>query len=84
MGRQPRIYPTLAEFLRFSGKTQADVAKAAGVSQATISRYLETGRDLKLSVALRIANYCRIPVEALQPKREEPEAPKPKHKHRAA
>lgn len=67
MGRQSRIYSTLADFLRYSGKTQADVARAAGVSQATVSRYLEGTRDLRLSVALKIAHYCRIPIEALEP-----------------
>jgi hypothetical protein len=40
------------------------------VSQAAVSRYLlnqdgRSQRDMRLSVALRIAAYCRIPVESL-------------------
>lgn len=67
MGRRFRVYPNLAEFLKHSGKTQADIAAAVGVSQAAVSRYLlnQAGRDMRLSVALRIAAYCRIPVESL-------------------
>ena len=38
MGRPARVYPNLAEFLKHSGKTQADVAAAAGVSQALIQK----------------------------------------------
>jgi predicted transcriptional regulator len=85
MGRQARVYRNLAEFLRLSGKTQGDVAVAAGVSQAAISRYLLSQggrgrRDMRLSVALRIAEYCRIPIESLvsadAPKRRRPVAPR--------
>lgn len=72
MGRQVRVYQNLHDFLKYSGKTQADVAAAAGVSQAAISRYLQNAgrrsrRDMRLSVALRIAAYCRIPIESLIP-----------------
>jgi transcriptional regulator with XRE-family HTH domain len=66
MGRPPRVYPNLAEFLKHSGKTQADVAEAAGVSQAAISRYRAGGRrGMRLSVALKIAAFCNIPIESL-------------------
>jgi predicted transcriptional regulator len=69
MGRRLRVYQNLADFLKHSGKTQADIAEAVGVSQAAVSRYLlnrgRGRRDMRLSVALRIASYCRIPVESL-------------------
>jgi transcriptional regulator with XRE-family HTH domain len=72
MGSKPfRIYPDLLTFLRYSGKTQMEVADAVGVSQAALSRYLLNGtsrtahRDMRLSIALKLAEFCHIPVESL-------------------
>jgi transcriptional regulator with XRE-family HTH domain len=65
MGKQALAYPDLGAFLRDTGKTQQDIAAAAGVSQAAISRYLHERREMKLSIALRIAAFANIPIESL-------------------
>jgi transcriptional regulator with XRE-family HTH domain len=53
-----------------TGATQAEVAEAIGVSQATVSRVLNGTMHPSLALALRFARHANIPLESLAPERD--------------
>lgn len=55
--RDLRIVLDLAQIRRMQGRTQAQVARALGCSQASVSR-LEHGADVTLSMAARYLAAC--------------------------
>lgn len=48
--------------IKKSGKTRYAIAKGAGVDYATFSRYLDEGRDVRLSTIEALAAYLGIKV----------------------
>ncbi len=60
-----RQFPDLRTYMRKTGATQADIAKAAGTVQPVISRILRGRQRPSLDLALRIAKAANIPVESL-------------------
>ena len=64
-GRRPKAarYPNLATYLAETDDTQANIARALGVSQAQISRILG-GAIPRLDLRIRLAAYAHIPIES--------------------
>jgi transcriptional regulator with XRE-family HTH domain len=60
-----RAYPDLRTFMRETGATQVEIARAAGTTQAVISRLLSGKQRPSLDLALRVAHAANIPVESL-------------------
>lgn len=60
-------YSDLRSYMRSTGATQTEIARALGVSQATISMILSGTRRPSLSLALKLARLASIPVESLMP-----------------
>jgi transcriptional regulator with XRE-family HTH domain len=59
-----KSYPNLKAFFRLTGTRQIDFARQLGVTQPTISRYVNKGcADLNLS--MRIAALANIPISSL-------------------
>jgi len=61
----PKMKPrSLAEWLKTSGLTQAELAAQVGVTQPAISKMLR-GQGPSTRVALRLARVTGLPLEAL-------------------
>ena len=82
-GRIESVEARLRHAMDISGKTQADLARATGISKATLSRYLsgqfEPKSDAvhKLATALNVAEMwlwgCDVPMERpTETKKEQP------------
>jgi transcriptional regulator with XRE-family HTH domain len=57
-------YRDLADYIARSGDTQVNIARQVGTSQATVSK-VAAGRVIpKPVLALRLATYCRIPLDS--------------------
>jgi len=57
-------YPDLATYIEETGESQATIAARVGTSQAHLSR-LRHGHAIPRSLlAVRIAMYCRIPLDS--------------------
>lgn len=57
--------PTLRAYLRESGVSQYDLAKAVGVNQSTISQLSRGGRRASGKLALRISKCTGVKVEGI-------------------
>jgi transcriptional regulator with XRE-family HTH domain len=57
-------YPDLATYLADTGDTQAHVAARVGTTQAHISRIAAGDVVPRILLAVRIAEYCSIPLES--------------------
>lgn len=60
-----RTYPTLADYLDGTGKTQVELAELLGFSQAYVSKLVRRLQQPSLDEALRISRLTKVPVEAL-------------------
>lgn len=58
------LFPDLATYIAETGDTQANVALACRASQAQISRIVNGTQVPRARLALRIATYCRIPLDS--------------------
>ncbi len=62
-------FNTVAEFMRASGLTDADLAKLLDVDRSEATR-LRLGRTYRsLIKPLRISKVCKVPIESLAPSR---------------
>jgi transcriptional regulator with XRE-family HTH domain len=59
-----RATRTIADYMKETGKTQADLADLVGVSEGMMSLILRGFRQPSLDVALRIEKETGVPVEA--------------------
>jgi len=59
-----RRYPNLAAYILITGESQREIADAVGVSQAQISRILRGRKLPRPSLARKLSEHCRIPVES--------------------
>jgi transcriptional regulator with XRE-family HTH domain len=57
-------FADLATYLADTGDTQAHIAKAVGSSQAHISRIAAGELVPRPRLAMRLAAYCRIPLDS--------------------
>lgn len=66
--RRPRRirtkYPNLRAYLNVTGDTQANIARACGITQAQVSRILAGKAVPRTALAIRLARYAQIPVES--------------------
>jgi transcriptional regulator with XRE-family HTH domain len=61
LARRSEVGKRIREFRQQRGRSQADVSRAAGITQASLSNY-ETGkRELPLSTALNLAAALDVP-----------------------
>ena len=58
-------YRDLRAYMRATGATQKEVARAVGTSQAAISRILARRQQPRLPLALRLAELANIPLDSL-------------------
>ena len=61
-----RTYGSLAEYLKATGQTQADVADLLGIPQGQFSLYVRRLQEPRLGVALRIAARTGVTLEGLR------------------
>jgi transcriptional regulator with XRE-family HTH domain len=59
-----RSYPDLATYIEQSGDQQWHIAARCGTTQANISRIARGTAHPRPLLALRLAQYCRIPVDS--------------------
>lgn len=59
-----RRYPDIQTYILKTGDTQARIAAAVGASQAQISRIIHGQMMPRPELALRLARYCRIPLDS--------------------
>jgi len=59
-----RRFPDIQTYIQKTGDTQARIAAAVGASQAQISRIVHGIMMPRPELALRLARYCRVPVES--------------------
>lgn len=52
-----------------AGATRYSIAKAAGIDQATFARWLDEGRDIRISTADKLAAYFGLVLKKDGPKR---------------
>jgi transcriptional regulator with XRE-family HTH domain len=62
--RRRRQFPNLAAYFMVTGDSQLDVAEAVGATQPQISRIVRGLSIPRHSLARRLADYCRIPIES--------------------
>ena len=55
----------IKEFRKAKGMTQADLAKAAGITSVAICRYEKEHRKPNIFIAVKIANALGVTVEEL-------------------
>lgn len=60
-----RIYPNLLAFFRANPETQAQIADELEISPAFLSMIKWGERQPQLSLALKIADRCHVPLESL-------------------
>ena len=60
-----RTYPSLADYLRQTGTTQAEFGERVGLNQSQVSKILNGRIRPSLALALQIADSARVPVESL-------------------
>jgi transcriptional regulator with XRE-family HTH domain len=61
--RTPR-YADLATYIAMTGETQASIARRVGTSQAHLSRLRHGHAVPRARLAVRLARYCRIPLDS--------------------
>ena len=68
MGRKPPRAETIADQLRAailaSGQSQYALAKAAGVSQSVLSRFVAAERDMTLATACKLSDHLGLELRA--------------------
>lgn len=62
--RQLPQYPDLATYIAETGDTQASIAARVGTSQAHLSRIRHGLAVPRSLLAVRLAIYCRIPLDS--------------------
>jgi DNA-binding XRE family transcriptional regulator len=61
-----RAYPNLFAYLQACGETQTAVAHKLGISVGMLSLIKWGQRQPTLALAMKIADYCNIPLESLR------------------
>jgi transcriptional regulator with XRE-family HTH domain len=64
-----RTYPDLKAYLDATKTTQETLATELGISQSYMSRIIRGIHQPTLPLALKIADHCAIPLEALVKRR---------------
>jgi transcriptional regulator with XRE-family HTH domain len=62
--RRPPKFPTLRAYMAVTGDTQANIARALGITQAQVSRILAGKVVPRPALAIRLAAYAEIPIES--------------------
>jgi len=64
LGSPDSLSETLKQAIRDSGQSEYQIAKAAGVSQIVISRFLSGERDIRMATADKLAGALGLKLDA--------------------